>query len=157
MKVDVYRNLHNGMYSIKSREAGTRGLVIAHATRLWLSDVQFVVSQAGRNRVLREKKKYVHAVVRGTLLSFHGLTRNQSVDFTHYDENNLPVWKEMHPRYEWMMSEGDDFTYNPYRFSQFVDRDTEQNLHQAECAMLRMGSTKYLPSEGIYMGGAGRY
>ena len=81
MKVDVYRNLHNGMYSIKSREAGTRGLVIAHADRVWLDDVKFVVSEAGRARVLREKKKYVHGCVRGTLSSFKGFDRIPAEEF----------------------------------------------------------------------------
>ena len=153
MKVDVYRNLHNGMYSIKSREAGTRGLVIAHADRVWLNDVQFVVSDAGRARVLREKKKYVHAFVRGTLSSFFGMVRDVDVDLSKVGE-----WTHREPLYNWMLTEGDDFTYNPYRFSTFVDRDTESELHQAEQAFLSTKhGTKYLPSEGIYMGGAGRY
>ena len=152
MKVDVYRNLHNGMYSIKSREAGTRGLVIAHADRVWLNDVEFIVSEAGRNRVLREKKKYVHAFVRGTLSSFFGMVRDVDVDLSKVGE-----WTHMEPNYVDMLGLGYNFTYNPYAYSTFIDRDTEQALRWADSAFLSTKhGTKYLPSEGIYMGGAGR-
>ena len=140
MKVDVYRNLHNGMYSIKSREADTRGLVIAWAEYLWLDDVEFVVSDAGRNRVLRERKKYVHAFVRGTLSSFRGLVRDVDVDLSKVHES---VHQE--PEYRDMNRHGHEFTYNPYRFSTFVDRDTESELHDAAHAFLCVHrGTKYL-------------
>ena len=141
MKVDVYRNLHNGMYSIKSREAGTRGLVIAHADRVWLNDVQFVVSEAGRARVLREKKKYVHAFVRGTLSSFFGMVRDVDVDLSKVGE-----WTHMEPNYVDMLGLGYNFTYNPYAYSTFIDRDKETELHDAAHAFLSTKhGTKYLP------------
>lgn len=141
MKVDVYRNLHNGLYSIKSREAGTRGLVIAHADRVWLNDVQFIVSDAGRARVLREKKKYVHAFVRGTLSSFFGMVRDVDVDLSKVGE-----WTHMEPEFQAMKEHGEEFTYNPYRFSTFVDRETESELHDAAHAFLSTKhGTKYLP------------
>jgi hypothetical protein len=44
-----------------------RWKVIGHPTSVSLNNVKFLVSQAGRNRVLREKKKYVHAYVVGEL------------------------------------------------------------------------------------------
>jgi len=65
-QVEVYRNLNNGRLSI--RDAKTK-LVIGHADRVKLMDVTFHVSQAGRERVLREKRKNVHAVVRGYMVS----------------------------------------------------------------------------------------
>ena len=140
MKVDVYRNLHNGMYSIKSRDKANRGLVIAHAKQVWLNDVEFVVSDAGRNRVLRERKKYVHAFVRGTLSSFFGMVRDVDVDLSKVHEH---VHQE--PKFRSMTKHGEEFTYNPYRFSTFVDRETESELHDAAHAFLcvRTG-TKYL-------------
>ena len=140
MKVDVYRNLHNGMYSIKSREASTRGLVIAHADRVWLNDVQFIVSEAGRTRVLREKKKYVHAFVRGTLSSFFGNVRDVDVDLSKVHEC---IYEELN--FNAMSNHGAEFTYNPYRFSTFVDRETESELHDAAHAFLCVDNgTKYL-------------
>lgn len=136
MKVDVYRNLHNGMYSIKARSGNFKGLVVAHANQVWLDDVEFVVSEAGRARVLREKKKYVHAFVRGTLSSFIGFDRQGLADgiWNHKDD------------IETMSEHGEEFTYNPYRFSTFVDRETESELHDAAHAFLCVyRGTKYLP------------
>ncbi len=140
MKVDVYRNLHTGMYSIKSREGDTRGLVIAHANQVWLNDVEFVVSDAGRNRVLRERKKYVHAFVRGTLSSFRGSIRSERANFF-----DIGTGVSCEPKFNAMSNHGEEFTYNPYRFSTFVDRDTESELHDAAHAFLCVHrGTKYL-------------
>lgn len=61
MAVDVYWNTRRGCYSVR---AG--GRVIEHTDQVVLRDVRFVVSAAGRARVLREQRKNVHAVVRGT-------------------------------------------------------------------------------------------
>lgn len=64
--VDVYWNLHRNCFSVRSRRKDDRGIVIAHVyDRFVLADVKFVVNQAGRERVLREKRKNVHAFVRG--------------------------------------------------------------------------------------------
>lgn len=63
MIVEVYRNLHKGMYSIRKD-----GVVIAHAPSVTLSNPKFKVSAAGRDRVRREKRKNVHAVVKGELI-----------------------------------------------------------------------------------------
>lgn len=142
MKVDVYRNLHNGMYSIKARSGQHKGLVIAHAHQVWLDDVEFVVSDAGRNRVLREKKKYVHAFVRGTLSSFRGLDRICPTEFLNA---GIGTGVLSHPMFAAMTEYGGEFTYNPYRFSTFVDRDTKSKLHGAAHAFLCvLRGTKYL-------------
>ena len=60
--VEVYRNLHKHCFSVRYK-----GHVIAHATQLYLEDVSFVVREGGRQRVLREKRKNVHAFLKGTL------------------------------------------------------------------------------------------
>lgn len=67
-KVYVYRNLHKGCWSIRSVK--TRR-VIAHAFCLVLVDCVFKVSQKGRERVIREKSKNVHAGVEGFLYSIN--------------------------------------------------------------------------------------
>lgn len=61
-KVKVYRNLHqkDTIWSIKQGS-----LIVGHANSLYLKDVNFVVSEAGRQRVLAEKVKNVHAYVTG--------------------------------------------------------------------------------------------
>jgi hypothetical protein len=43
------------------------GLVIAHADEVTLEECSFVVSEKGRARVLKEKRKNVHAFARGLL------------------------------------------------------------------------------------------
>jgi len=69
MKVYVYLNLHKKCFSIKAMSGPMRGRVISHADEVYLTDVEFRVSEKGRQRVLREQKKYVHAGVVGYLSS----------------------------------------------------------------------------------------
>jgi len=64
-KVDVYWNLHRNCYSVKARTGPNAGRVIAHAETVTVRNVQLVVSQSGRRRVLKEQRKNVHAVLRG--------------------------------------------------------------------------------------------
>ena len=65
MKVFVYFNLHRRCFSIKALEGPDKGRVVAHSYDLFLKNVVFKVSEAGRQRVLREKRKNVHAGVVG--------------------------------------------------------------------------------------------
>lgn len=69
MKAMVYWNLHKKLWSIKALEGEHKGRVIAHSDAFTLTDCVFKVSEAGRQRVLRERKKNVHAGVVGTLAS----------------------------------------------------------------------------------------
>lgn len=64
MRVRVYRNLRRGDYSVQ--DAATRR-VIDHRTELSLTDARFVVSEAGRQRVLATRRKNVHAFIVGEL------------------------------------------------------------------------------------------
>jgi len=62
MNVQVYWNFNRKCWSVVSTQSG---LVIAHKEELFLIDAFFEVSQSGRLRVLRQKRKNVHAKVRG--------------------------------------------------------------------------------------------
>lgn len=64
MRVQVYRNLHKDCWSV--RDKATRR-VIDHCDEVFLRDCKFVVSEAGRQRVLKEKRKNVHAYIEGEL------------------------------------------------------------------------------------------
>lgn len=64
MIVKCYWNLHKKCWSVM--DAKTRK-VIKHLQELTLFDCQFKVSEAGRQRVIRERKKNVHAFVVGRL------------------------------------------------------------------------------------------
>ncbi len=63
-KVAVYRNLHKPgrTYSIRQN-----GLIVGHCTKLTMHDCSFVVFEAGRQRVITEKRKNVHAFVVGKI------------------------------------------------------------------------------------------
>ena len=62
-KVEIYRNLHNGTFSVRRD-----GKVVYHLENhqiLRLTDAKFAVQPAGRAKVLSERKKNVHAFIRG--------------------------------------------------------------------------------------------
>ena len=67
IRVRVYYNLHRKVWSIKAMEGPQKGRVIHHADVVHLTDARPVVSEAGRQRVLRERKKNVHAYIEGQL------------------------------------------------------------------------------------------
>lgn len=92
MKVAVYYNLHKHLFSVVSREKENYGKVIAHLPRVILTDVVPKVSEAGRQRVLREQQKNVHAKLFGTLVN--------DLDMTGV------LLREI--------------TYNPYKYPSFV-------------------------------------
>jgi hypothetical protein len=65
------------------------------------------VSEAGRQRVIREQRKNVHAGVKGEL-----------------------VWTDTDSRQSGTVL-GNKVTYNPYKFKTFVDQQTLQPVHHA--------------------------
>jgi len=103
-KLEVYRNLHKKCFSVRRK-----GKVIEYVydsgmhrrrVELYLINAQFVVQPAGRERVRREKRKNVHAFVRGTAMPFGGLQRKTVI--THCTKK---------------------ITYNPYTMDTFQDLD----------------------------------
>jgi len=109
MRVAAYFNLHKNIFSLQSREKDTYGKVIGHVESVVLKSPKFVVRQAGREKVLKDKKKNVHAFVVGHLVDAVDTTNNSKA-----------------------------ITYNPYKYSTFVVKDTEQPIEQAEYAVLRL-------------------
>jgi len=97
MRVYVYFNLHRKCFSIKALEGANKGRVVAHRDDVLLFDATFKVSEAGRQRVLRERKKNVHAGVVG-----------------HWDDAVDVVTHDRVLRY------GSAITYNPYKYDSFV-------------------------------------
>ena len=113
LKCFVYFNLHRKVWSIKALEGPNKGRVIAHSTVVEMSDCTFKVSEAGRQRVLAEKRKNVHAgivgVVRTILENTHGIVRGGLRAEAHN------VVYGAHPTYS-------PVTYNPYKNSTIVKR-----------------------------------
>lgn len=99
MKVFVYYNLHRKCWSVKALEGENKGRVILHSHEVHLTNCTFRVSEAGRQRVLRERKKNVHAGIVGRLAK----------------NNNT-------------LKRGIEVTYNPYKHSTFVNRQDKPIL-----------------------------
>lgn len=76
IKVDVYRNLHNGCMSVKAREGENSGRVVGHFDSVVVKDAEFVVRESGWYDVHDKDKKNVHAVVRGKMTGFTQVPRN---------------------------------------------------------------------------------
>lgn len=105
MRVEVYFNLHKKTFSVRSCETGR---VLLHTDEVHIENPEFVVHQSGRNRVLSEGRKNVHAFVRGDAAFFR---------YT----NRPPL---------------DTLTYNPYKYVSFVDKKTEEPVYKASRAWL---------------------
>lgn len=103
MRVFVYYNLHRKLWSVKALEGENKGRVIAHAEAVLLADASGKVSEAGRQRVLREKRKNVHAGIVGTLAGLDGEAIQGLVDIVHGQRGTYGM-----------------ITYNPYKYKSFV-------------------------------------
>jgi hypothetical protein len=65
-QVRVYFNLHKKKFSVQSKK-GNAWKVGSYANLVHLKSPRFVVSQAGRNRAVREQQRNVHAYVQGAM------------------------------------------------------------------------------------------
>ena len=116
MRVFVYFNLHKKCFSIKALEGDRKGRVIAHRDVVVLENCKFKVSESGRQRVLREKRKNVHAGVTGVWMDD---AREQS-------------------HFEFLTIVGRQVTYNPYKYSSFVIKATEQTVDKADVVAMKV-------------------
>ena len=119
VKVEVYYNLRKKRLSVRSRITGpTYGKVITHLDRILLTNATFHVSEPGRQRVIREQRKNVHAVIRGEV-PLNWL--RQAVTSV---EIGLAV-----PEQDFIYAPGYDnvipVTYNPYSFDSFVENNVD--------------------------------
>ena len=96
--VEVYYNLHKKCLSVRKR-----GLVVDHVNSILLKNARFVVQPAGRKRVLKEKRKNVHAFVRGERVAV--------ASFDGKSERN---------------------TYNPYKYKSFVSVETGKPVYKKD-------------------------
>jgi hypothetical protein len=103
MKVFVYYNLHKKCWSVKALEGKDKGRVIAHRDAILLFHTKAKVSQAGRKRVLQEKRKNVHAGIVG---SWYRGSLTDTISMS-----DKMKFKQV--------------TYNPYKYETFVYKDDE--------------------------------
>lgn len=108
VRVYVYFNLHRKCFSVKSLDTGK---VIAHTNEIILSDCQFNVSEKGRQRVIRERCKNVHAGVQGVVC-----------DKWRFDDAPYYITQGV--------------TYNPYENKSFILRSTQRKIETCAVAIL---------------------
>ena len=128
MRVFVYFNLHKKCFSIKALEGDRKGRVIAHSDTVVLEGCKLLVSEAGRQRVLREKRKNVHAGVSGTWINYCTNRADNAFDF--------------------ISMIGRQVTYNPYKYDSFVIKATEQSVDKADV----VGMKVFADAEGTKRG-----
>ena len=78
--VKCYVNLTKKCISCLACSNPYKGYVIAHRQAILLNDCEFIVNERARQRVLREKKKYVHAFVKGRVVA--AMNFGEQADFT---------------------------------------------------------------------------
>ena len=126
MKVEVYFNLHKRVFSVRSCKTGR---VIHHAKDVHIVNPKFVVREGGRQRVLRERKKNVHAFVRGDTYWF------EPTLFHRYED--CPTL--------------DTIGYNPYKYDSFVNVTDEAPVYKAFRAWLNVDDNNVptIQAEGV--------
>ena len=88
-KVRVYRNLNKKCLSVQSWVEGKGWRVTDHVQKIALDGVSFKVSQAGRERCLRDKRKNVHAFVIGTRVDHPKYKPTHRVTYNPYKSNGF--------------------------------------------------------------------
>ena len=111
MKTEIYRNLHKKCFSVRQK-----GRVVGHLQDnhiLRLKNVKFAVQPAGHKRVLREKKKNVHAFVRGNVV------------------DGYPTWDQV--------PFDKEVTYNPYKGNTFYYKYSGFPIEHADEVLIQDG------------------
>jgi hypothetical protein len=117
VNVEVYRNLNTGTLSV--RRTGKGGKVFSRPLVAFVRDPKLVVQPAGRERVLKEKRKNVHAFVRG--------------EHVRPADVPLELLREFHRRSSKLWRKA---VYNPYDAPTFVDTMTRQPVTEASYAVV---------------------
>lgn len=128
MIVEVYRNLNQPgiTYSVRSTCADRYNrLVIAHVAGIVLSDVEFRVSVAGRDRVRQTGRKNVHALVRGEVVAVKDLRPRRS------QSHQLITGTPWNPT-----PSGCLIKYNPYKYDTFVVAETNSPIYRCDMVQI---------------------
>ena len=129
--VEVYKNNHKGCWSVRDSNSG---LVVCYADSVCLRDTKLIVRESSRQKVLANKRKNVHAFIKGYIDIFSCTATKESYMFSH-DFGRCTKRTEV--------------KYNPYKYDSFVtvckDCNSFSPIHEAK--------NIYLSSTGkVYMG-----
>ena len=129
----MYWNITKGIWSVRAAEGPLKGKVVAHAREVLVQGPEFVVGEAGRLRVLRERRKNVHAFVRGEVRGDLNLNAPR-----HEQLVLCPVPRSVVGT---MLTHGRGVTYNPYKNTTFVTRAPATQVHTAKGAFMTILSS----------------
>jgi hypothetical protein len=125
-KIYVYRNLQKQKLSLMQSN-----VVVGHAEAVILTDVEFRVRQSGRERVLRERQKNVHAFTIGLL--------EQAFETPYaWVLEVAPIFDRENAR---------SVTYNPYKFTTFVDQTSEAPVYSGRRVLVTANKGIFVENE----------
>ena len=130
MKVFVYFNLSRRCWSIKALDGEMKGRVIGHASSVLLALVSFKVNEKGRQRVIRDKRKNVHAGAVGRLQSASLIEDSPPVISDRADFVPIPT-ETCKTRYNRAWVVGLSIAYNPYEAGFFYSKSTGARVDYA--------------------------
>jgi len=136
MRVQVYRNLNNGLISIQDLSTG---LVLGHADAIDLQRATFIVREAGRQQVIKEKRKNVHAFVRGKVVDvvnfqpFKGRGEGIEDDSPYAWGNSTKLQRGS------MLVTTTKVSYNPYKAPHFVTPEGDEVVGASLCTVQSNG------------------
>lgn len=131
MRVFVYFNLTKKVWSVKALEGPHKGRVIAHCPAVVLAKVTPKISEAGRQRVIREKKEYVHAGLVGDLCTVDKSTVFMYDQYKPYTKfGNVYVTKDF----------DNEIGYNPFKADHFYSKREEGLVFERATAVTMFGN-----------------
>ena len=113
--VSVYYNLHRKCYSIQQG-----GLVMDHASRVWLVNVKPRVRKAGQAKVRTTGRKNVHAFLTGHLMAY--------APVGHASQGSMFQGREA------------ELYYNPYKVDTFVEKTSRKPVERCGDVWLEPGA-----------------
>lgn len=99
--VQVYKNLNRDCFSIQDKKTK---LVVAYADTVTVRNANFVISEAGRQRAIRDNRRNVHAYVQGEFF---------------ISDQDIPL-EAVKVGY-----------YNPFKTDKFINEDTNEVIEQS--------------------------
>jgi hypothetical protein len=103
---EIYYNLNKHVFSIRAKK-----IPVSYARMVLVDNPKFVVRQGGRNAVLRDRQKNVHAFIKGVMQE---LTNAPNTDGLR------------------------KVSYNPYKHGFFYDVHTDEPIYDAKYAVLTL-------------------
>ncbi|MCS0827412.1 hypothetical protein NX029_26210 [Cytobacillus firmus] len=82
MKVKVYRNLRNGLFSVLDAKTNK---VSFYASELVLKDATFVIQKGGQQRARATGQRNVHAYIKGFVTTFDGCECTSEVYYNPFE------------------------------------------------------------------------